>query len=233
MKISVILPALNEEKNIAKVLKNIKENNNVDEIIVVDNNSTDNTGNIAREMGAKVILCKKRGKGYAMEAGLEVAQGDIVAFVDADICNYKKGFINLLTDPIVNKKADFVKSTFEREGGRVTELVAKPLIDITFPKLSKFDQPLSGIIAGKKRLLKKITFEKDYGVDIGILIDMYLNKAKIKQVNIGHITNDSQDWKSLIGMSKQVSGAILRRANISRKLKISSMEKNGRLNHVL
>jgi glycosyltransferase involved in cell wall biosynthesis len=233
MKISVILPALNEEKNIAKVLKNIKDNNNVDEIIVVDNNSTDNTGNIAREMGAKVILCKKRGKGYAMEAGLEVAQGDIVAFVDADICNYKKGFINLLTDPIVNKKADFVKSTFEREGGRVTELVAKPLIDITFPKLSKFDQPLSGIIAGKKRLLKKITFEKDYGVDIGILIDMYLNKAKIKQVNIGHITNDSQDWKSLIGMSKQVSGAILRRANISRKLKISSMEKNGRLNHVL
>ena len=233
MKISVILPALNEEKNIAKVLKNIKENNNVDEIIVVDNNSTDNTGNIAREMGAKVILCKKRGKGYAMEAGLEVAQGDIVAFVDADICNYKKGFINLLTDPIVNKKADFVKSTFEREGGRVTELVAKPLIDITFPKLSKFDQPLSGIIAGKKRLLKKITFEKDYGVDIGILIDMYLNKAKIKQVNIGHITNDSQDWKSLIGMSKQVSGAILRRANISRKLKIRSMEKSGKLNHVL
>jgi glycosyltransferase involved in cell wall biosynthesis len=233
MKISVILPALNEEKNIAKVLKNIKDNNNVDEIIVVDNNSTDNTGNIAREMGAKVILCKKRGKGYAMEAGLEVAQGDIVAFVDADICNYKKGFINLLTDPIVNKKADFVKSTFEREGGRVTELVAKPLIDITFPKLSKFDQPLSGIIAGKKRLLKKITFEKDYGVDIGILIDMYLNKAKIKQVNIGHITNDSQDWKSLIGMSKQVSGAILRRAYISRTLKISSMAKNGRLNHVL
>ena len=71
MKISVILPALNEEKNIAKVLKNIKENNTVDEIIVVDNNSTDNTSNIAKEMGAKVILCKKRGKGYAMEAGLE------------------------------------------------------------------------------------------------------------------------------------------------------------------
>lgn len=233
MKISVILPALNEEKNIAKVLKNIKENNTVDEIIVVDNNSTDNTSNIAKEMGAKVILCKKRGKGYAMEAGLEKAQGDIVAFVDADICNYKKGFINLLTDPIINKKADFVKSTFEREGGRVTELVAKPLIDITFPKLSKFDQPLSGIIAGKKRLLKKITFEKDYGVDIGILIDVYLSNAKIKQVNIGHIKNDSQDWKNLIGMSKQVSGAILRRANISRKLKIRSMEKSGKLNHVL
>ena len=232
MKISVILPALNEEKNIAKVLKVIQESNTVDEIIVVDNNSTDNTSTIAKEMGAKVILCKKRGKGYAMEMGLYAAQGDIVVFVDADICNYKKGFINNLVEPILNKKADFVKSTFERSGGRVTELVAKPLLEITFPKLSKFDQPLSGIIAGKKRLLKRITFEKDYGVDVGILIDVYKTKAKIKQVNIGHIKNDSQDWKNLIGMSKQVSGAILRRAINYKRKRINSIEESGNLNHV-
>lgn len=230
MKISVILPALNEEKNIAKVLKVIQESKNIDEIIVVDNNSTDNTGLIAKEMGAKVILCKKKGKGYAMETGLDVAIGDIVVFVDADICNYKKGFINNLVDPILNKKADFVKSSFTRSGGRVTELVAKPLLEITFPKLAKYDQPLSGIIAGKKRLLKKITFEKDYGVDVGILIDVYKMKAKIKQVNIGHIKNDSQDWKNLIGMSKQVSGAILRRAINYRR--INRIEESGNYNHV-
>ena len=153
MKISVILPALNEEKNIAKVLNIIKEKSkNIEEIIVVDNNSSDNTGNIAKKMGAKVVLCKKKGKGYAMETGLNKAKGDIVVFVDADICNYKKGFINDLVKPILNKEADFVKATFTRSGGRVTELVARPLLEITFPKLAEFNQPLSGIIASKKRL---------------------------------------------------------------------------------
>lgn len=148
-----------------------------------------------------------------MEEGIKSATEDIIVFIDGDICNYKKGFINDLVEPILTYKADFVKSSFERSGGRVTELVAKPLLELTFPKLKKFDQPLSGIIAGKAKVFKKITLDKDYGVDVGILIDLYNLKARIKQVNIGKIKNDSQDWKSLIKMSKEVINAIVKRTN--------------------
>lgn len=225
MKTSVIIPALNEEKCIAKVISRIKESKLVDEIIVVDNNSTDKTNEIATAMGVKTIICTKKGKGYAMEAGLKVATGDIVVFVDADIRNYQEGFVDDMLAPILNKKADFVKSSFEREGGRVTELVAKPLLELLFPKLSKYDQPLSGIIAGKKRLLSKIKFEKDYGVDVGILIDIYKLKARIQQVNIGSIKNDSQNWKDLIGMAKQVSTAILKRAEFDKRLNIKAVKR--------
>lgn len=225
MKTSVIIPALNEEKCIAKVIKRIKESTLVDEIIVVDNNSTDKTNEIANSLGVKTIICSKKGKGYAMEAGLKIATGDIIVFADADIQNYQKGFIDDMITPILNKKADFVKSSFEREGGRVTELVAKPLLELLFPKLSKFDQPLSGIIAGKKKLFSKIKFEKDYGVDVGILIDVYKEKARIKQVNIGKIKNDSKNWKDLIGMAKQVSTAILKRADIGKKLNIKTVKR--------
>lgn len=213
MKISVVIPAFNEEKHIAKVIKNVQDSKIANEIIVVDNNSTDNTSIISKEMGARTIFCKKQGKGYAMEEGIKSATGDIIVFIDGDICNYKKGFINDLVEPILTYKADFVKSSFERSGGRVTELVAKPLLELTFPKLKKFDQPLSGIIAGKAKFFKKITLDKDYGVDVGILIDLYNLKARIKQVNIGKIKNDSQDWKSLIKMSKEVINAIVKRAN--------------------
>ena len=225
MKTSVIIPALNEEKCIAKVIKRIKESTLVDEIIVVDNNSTDKTNEIATSLGVKTIICNKKGKGYAMEAGIKVATGDIVVFVDADIQNYQKGFVDDMITPILNKKADFVKSSFEREGGRVTELVAKPLLELLFPRLSKFDQPLSGIIAGKKKLLSKIKFEKDYGVDVGILIDVYKEKARIKQVNIGKIKNDSQNWKDLIGMAKQVSTAILKRAELGKQLNMKPVKR--------
>lgn len=210
-KISVIIPALNEEKYIGQVIKIVKNCKLIDEIIVVDNNSTDKTSEIARNLGVKTLLCENRGKGYAMEMGLENASGNIVVFADGDICNYQPDFLEKMIDPIINEQADFVKSSFERTGGRVTELVAKPLLELTFPALAKFEQPLSGIIAGKKEVFKHITFEKDYGVDIGILIDVYNQNFNITQVKIGSIKNDSQNWKNLIEMAKQVSKAILKR----------------------
>lgn len=214
MKISVVIPAYNEEKFIEKVIKAVKKCEKIDEIIVVDNNSSDNTNKIARENGAITVFCKRQGKGYAMEKGIKVATGDIIAFVDGDICNYKKNFLCELLKPIVMGEADFVKASFERTGGRVTELVAKPLIELLFPKLSYLDQPLSGIMAGKANLLRKITLNKDYGVDVGILIDVYKMNAKIKQVSIGKIKNDSQDWHSLTKMAKEVASAIVSRSKI-------------------
>lgn len=221
-KISVIIPALNEEKNIAKVIQRVKDSKIVDEIIIVDNNSTDKTREVVEKSGLKPLLCEKRGKGYAMECGIKNATGDIILFMDADICNYNNTFIEKMLRPLINDEADFVKATFEREGGRITELVAKPLLELLFPELGNFDQPLSGIIAGKTEFFRKIKFEKDYGVDIGILIDMQKNKARIEQVNIGKIKNDSQDWRDLTHMAKQVSKAILKKANIRSKKKVTS-----------
>lgn len=214
-KASVIIPAYNEEKNIVKVIKMLKNYKSeiIDEIIVVDNASTDNTNRLASNAGAIVLKCDDKGKGYAMERGLKYANNEIIVFLDADINNYTNNLVEILTAPIIDKNADFVKSMFERKGGRVTELVAKPLLDILFPNMYKFSQPLSGMIAGKKSYFEKIEFEKDYGVDIGILLDMLNLGAKVEEVYIGKINNSSHSWLSLEKMSKEVMTAILKRKN--------------------
>jgi len=214
--LSVIIPAFNEQKNIKKVIRLVKKSENVDEIIVVDNNSTDATSMLAQKEGAKVVFCKEQGKGYAMEKGLQEAKNETVIFIDADINNYSKDVIEKLAEPIIKEEADFVKSLFERTGGRVTELVAKPLLDILFPEIYKFSQPLSGMIAGKKSLLSKLEFEKDYGVDIGILLDMIQMNVNIKEVHIGKIKNHSQQWKNLVKMSREVMNAIIKRYRIKK-----------------
>ena len=162
-KISVIIPAHNEEKQIQRVIKTIRGKDIVNQIIVVDNASTDRTQKLARQAGAEIVECPQKGKGYAMEKGLKCANNGIVVFIDGDIANYSKDLIYKLANPIINDEADFVKSMFERQGGRVTELVAKPMLDILFPDIYKFSQPLSGMIAAKKSLLDQIEFEKDYG----------------------------------------------------------------------
>lgn len=213
-KISVIIPAYNEEDNIITVIEKTKKNENVQEIIVVNNLSTDRTEELAKKAGAKVVNCNMQGKGYAMEAGMKIAQNDIIVFLDADIPGYSENIIYKLTQPIIERNIDFVKSTFDREGGRVTELVAKPLLKLLFPEFERLTQPLSGMIAGKKQIFEKLQFEKDYGVDIGILIDVVNMKFSIEEVKIGSIQNKSKEWKSLEKMSREVMQAILKRRNI-------------------
>lgn len=212
-KITVIIPAYNEEEFIADVIKSIKRDDFVNDIIVVDNASTDNTAKIANECGANVLHCSNKGKGYAMEAGLKIAKNEYILYVDGDITNYAEDMVELMTDPLVNDEADFVKADFVRAGGRVTNLVALPLLELLFPNMQKFSQPLSGIIAGKKEYFQKILFEKDYGVDIAILMDMLNMNARAKEVNIGEIKNHSQNWNALEKMSKEVMSAILKRSN--------------------
>lgn len=213
-KVTLIIPAYNEEKNIVNVLKLSKEYEFIDEVIVVNNLSTDNTKQLALQQNVIVLDCKQRGKGFAMEKGLYHASNEIIVFLDADIDNYENDVINKLVNPIFFENYDFVKSTFDRDGGRVTELVAKPLLNILFPDIYYFSQPLSGMIAGKKEFFEKIKFEKDYGVDIGILLDMIKINAKIKEVHIGYLKNDHKDWKNLNNMTREVMVAILKRANI-------------------
>ena len=212
-KVTVIIPARNEERTIQKVIRLVQKNSIVNQIIVVDNDSMDNTAKLAKNAGAQVVFCAEHGKGYAMEEGLKYAINDVVVYIDADISNYSKDLITKLAEPIIVKKADFVKSMFDRKGGRVTELVAKPMLGILFPDMHKFSQPLSGMIAGRKDLFAQIEFEKDYGVDIGILLDMINIGANVQEVHIGKIKNVSQQWQSLEKMSREVMTAILKRAN--------------------
>lgn len=212
--ISAIIPAYNEEENIKTVIDICKANKKVTEIIVVNNLSTDRTKEIAKKEGAKVIFCDKQGKGYAMEAGIEQAQNECIVFLDGDISDYSDDVIYKLTEPILERNVDFVKATFDREGGRVTELVAKPLLKLLFPDLQKYTQPLSGMVAGKKSVFQKIELEKDYGVDIGLLLDMVKLNVKIEEVKIGKIKNVCKSWKALEKMSTEVMKAILKRSNI-------------------
>lgn len=212
--ISVIIPAYNEEENIKTVINICKENKDVSEIIVVNNLSTDRTEEIAKEEGAKVVFCNRQGKGYAMEVGIREAKNECIVFLDGDISDYSDDVIYKLSEPILKRNIDFVKATFDREGGRVTELVAKPLLNLLFPDVRKYTQPLSGMIAGKKSVFQKIELEKDYGVDIGILLDMIKLNVSIEEVKIGELKNVSKSWKALEKMSTEVMRAILKRANV-------------------
>lgn len=211
--VSVIIPAHDEEKTIEQVIDKVQESTIDVEIIVVNNCSSDKTKEKAEAKGVKVVDCMQKGKGYAMEAGLKHAKCDIIAFVDGDLGIYSDDVISAMVKPIIEKDVDFTKSAFTREGGRVTELVAKPLIQLLIPELSTYEQPLSGIIAGKKKIFDNLVLEKDYGVDIGILIDVFKMGAKIEEVHIGRIDNNSQSWKSLPLMSKEVARAILKRTD--------------------
>jgi phosphoserine phosphatase SerB len=221
MGVTVIIPTLNEEKTIRQVIQLIESSALAPEIIVVDDKSTDNTVQAAKQTSAKIITSTRLGKGASMRDGLLIAREDIIMYIDADITTYPEDIVNLLVSPIIYNEADFVKSFFQRQAGRVTELVAKPLLSILYPELSYFQQPLSGMIAGRKSFFENIEFENDYGVDIGILIDMHNIGARIKEVNIGNIENRMQSLGELGKMSKQVTKAILKR---SRSLADSTLE---------
>lgn len=219
--ITVIIPALNEETTVGQVVKFAKSSAQVTEVIVVDDKSMDNTVVEARKAGATVITSTKLGKGTSMKDGVLVAKNEIIAFLDADIITYPENVIELLTKPLMEDKADFVKSYFTRQAGRVTELVAKPLLSILYPAFPIFRQPLSGMIAGKKSFFSRCEFEDGYGVDIGILIDMHNLKARITEVNIGNIENRMQPLEQLGKMSREVARTIIKK---SRSMEVQNLE---------
>jgi glucosyl-3-phosphoglycerate synthase len=211
--VTVIIPALNEEKTIRQVVRLVNGSPLVSEVIVVDDKSMDNTIAEARKESATVITSTRLGKGASMKDGILVARNEVIAFLDADITTYPKDVIEILTRPIINGEADFVKSFFSRQAGRVTELVAKPLLSILIPCFPKFKQPLSGMIAGKRSFFTKCEFEEGYGVDIGILIDMYNMGARIEEVGIGNIENRMQPLEELGKMSREVAKTIMKKSD--------------------
>ena len=195
-RVSVVLPALDEEATVGRIVRVIRRElverrGLVDELVVVDSGSTDDTVAVARAAGADVVrredvlshLPPRPGKGEVLWRSLAATTGDVIAFVDSDLSDFTSSFVTgllgpLLTDPTVQ----FVKATYDRPlhrpgdvqpagGGRVTELVARPLLALHWPELTGFVQPLGGEYAGRRELLERLPFACGYGVEFGLLVD--------------------------------------------------------------
>lgn len=210
--ISVIIPVLNESGTIGALVSMVRGVPCVREVIVVDDGSIDPTPELARSAGATVITSTLLGKGASLEDGMRAAGCDIVLYLDGDLVNLRPEVISALAAPIAEGRADFVKARFSRSGGRVTTLTARPHLSTFFPELDFVGQPLGGIVAARRALLEKLRFETDYGVDVGLLLDVFAMGARIAEVEIGDIEHDSHPLEVLGDMAKQVARVILDRA---------------------
>ena len=230
-RVSVVIPARDEEPTVGAIVATIRrhlveETPLVDEIVVVDSRSTDGTAATARAAGARVVdqdavtagLPRLEGKGDALWAGLAASTGGVVAFVDGDLREFSAHFVTgllgpLLTDPSV----EFVKGFYHRPliggagveadgGGRVTELSARPLLNLFWPELSGFVQPLAGEYAGRRRTLESVPFVSGYGVEIAMLIDLLdlVGLDALAQVDLGERLHRHQDTEALGRMSAQI-----------------------------
>jgi len=198
LKISLAFPTLNEEETIGKEIKVIKDELQlkyplIDEIVVIDSGSTDDTRRIAQEAGAEVYLASDclpqygfiKGKGENLWKSLYVLNGDIILWLDADIKNIHPKFAYGLLGPLLEfDHILYVKGFYERPikvgtkirrsgGGRITEILVRPLLSNFYPELSGFLQPLSGEYAGRREILENVPFRVGYGVEVGLLIDIY------------------------------------------------------------
>ncbi len=211
-RVSVVIPAFNEENTVAKVVRTAFSSSYVNEVIVVDDGSTDDTYNEAKRAGAKIIShASNRGKGAALKTGFKHSKGDIVVFLDADLHNITPQKIDKMIKPILEGKTDITKTKFKRRAGRVTELTAKPLLKFFFPEI-RFEQPLSGQFAAKRNILQKINFEDDYGVDVGIILDADVQGLKIEEVDIGKLEHDMGSLSDLNIVATEVVRTIVDRA---------------------
>lgn len=227
--ISLCLPTLNEEKTIAKEIIIMKSELMtryplLDEIIVVDSDSTDKTREIAREYGADVYkasdilpdLEKFKGKGENLWKALYITKGDIIVYLDADIKNIHHRFAYALIGPlIIHDNIKYCKAFYDRPiaisknkirptgGGRVTELMIRPLFSLYFPELTQIIQPLSGEYAGFREIFEKISFPIGYGVETSMILDIYEKWGidAIAQVDLEKRVHRNQDTKALGKMS--------------------------------
>ncbi|MBI5258103.1 MAG: glycosyltransferase [Burkholderiales bacterium] len=220
---SVVIPALNEARRIADVVRYVLSDPATAEVIVVDDSSIDDTAALAARAGAQVITSTMLGKGASMRDGLLIAQCALVVYLDGDLAGLRPGVVSALCRPLVDDEADFVKARFGRAGGRVTELTAKPMLKVFFPELARFAQPLGGIVAGRTALLRSLEFEDAYGVDIGLLIDAHRAGARLAEVDIGSLEHDSQPLLDLTAMANEVSRVIYARARAVGRLHVEQV----------
>ena len=232
--VSVCIPARNEEATVGQIVERIHTElvanlGLVDEIVVIDDHSDDATADRAGESGARVVRAadvlpefgRGHGKGEALWKSLFASTGDIVLWCDADVRDFDTRFITgllgpLLTDPSLG----FVKGFYERPddglvrgGGRVTELVARPMFTLMLPELAGIVQPLSGEYGGRRHVLEQVPFVEAYGVDIAMLIDIarLFGTDSIAQVDLGMRIHRNRPLVELSPMAAQVMQAAMHR----------------------
>lgn len=232
--VSVCIPARNEESTIGSLLAALEpqrahSGGPVDEIVVLNHGSQDRTAQVARRAGATVIDADSIGSGWGPAQGkgdvlwrsLHVSRGDIVVWLDADLTSFPADGVKRLIGPlIVDRESVLVKGAFARslhgqagEGGRVTELAARPALRLLAPELAWMRQPLSGQCAVRREAVEHLVFEIDYGVEIGLLLDLaYEHGAHaIHEVDLGPLDHRHQSLAALSHQSEQVLRALLSR----------------------
>ena len=230
-RLSVVLPARDEEATVGAIVTALREHlveavPLLDEIVVIDSDSTDDTARVARAAGAVVHAQSEilpewgsvPGKGEALWKSLAVTTGDVVAFIDADLRDFDPTFaVGLLAPLVLDPSLGFVKGCYDRPladgatvlpsgGGRVTELVARPLIDAWWPELAGFVQPLAGEYAATREVLEQIPFARGYGVELALLVDVWelVGLDAMAQVDLGTRRHRNSPDDSLARMAAQI-----------------------------
>ena len=231
-RISVCIPARNEAATVGPIVHSIVSTLTqgsgrvplVDEVVVVDDGSTDRTAEMAEQAGARVVTAHSPagGKGQAMRSAIEATDGDLVVFVDADVTNFGPHFVTGLLQPLLaDGSVTLVKGFYRRPlhgtpdgGGRVTELMARPVIDLLFPQLSSIEQPLAGETAAPRWVLEKCELADGYAVELALLIDVasLFGVETIAQVDLGVRIHRNRPLTELRPQATDILRAALARA---------------------
>jgi glucosyl-3-phosphoglycerate synthase len=226
--VTVCVPARNEAETIGAIVRDLvelRERGVVDQVLVADQDSDDGTGRIAAGLGAEVVRTSAAGKGENLWRALAAVTGEVVCFVDGDSADFGLHFVCGLVGPLVCEPGTEYSKAFYRRpwrdsegvaptgGGRVTHLLAKPLLRRFYPELSCFEQPLAGEMAARRRLLEGIPFEPGYGLEIGLLVDIYrrLGLGAMCQVDLDSRQNRHRPLEELGPMADAVLDALLAR----------------------
>ncbi|WP_448625877.1 glucosyl-3-phosphoglycerate synthase [Geodermatophilus sp. URMC 64] len=240
-RVSVVLPARNEAATVGGLVADLHEHwvrrvPLVDELLVVDSDSTDETAAVARAAGADVVATTdvlpghgtRPGKGEALWKALAATGGDLVVFLDADLLGDVRHYVPGLLAPLLSDPSVvYVKGCYTRPlavggveqpagGGRVTELTARPLLNALWPELAGFVQPLGGEYAGRRSALEQVPFVSGYGVEVGLLVDLLERHGlgALAQVDLGVRRHTSQSQEALGAMAGQVVSTVLARTPI-------------------
>jgi glucosyl-3-phosphoglycerate synthase len=244
--VSVVMPALDEEETVGEIAEVIRRELMervplVDELVVLDSGSADRTAQVAEAAGARVVhrdailprIPSLPGKGEVLWRSLLATTGEIVCFIDADLREFDARFVSGTVGPLLTEPGvQFVKAMYDRPletagavapagGGRVTELVARPLLNLHWPRLAGFVQPLGGEYAARRSLLERLPFPVGYGVELGLLVDALdeVGLEALGQVDVGVRHHRHQDGQALGRMAATIYATALERLGRAGRLK--------------